>query len=144
MRSKLVNKIEEKLTHNKNLKDLIINDSNSNLTKEQVRQSSREAILELHNKADYHQELLKDIKNDVVDTRTNLKGMTFQVKQDSETLNRVQNNLLDSNKIVKRTDKNISQMQRREIFHKILLYALAILLFFLIIVSIVYKINRKL
>jgi len=106
-------------------------------------QSSREEILELHNKTDFHQELLHDIKHDVIDTRTNLKGMAFQVKQDTETLNRVQNCLQDSDRIVKRTGKNITQMHRREFYDKLLLHTLALLLFISIVISIVYKINRK-
>lgn len=83
------------------------------------------------------------IKSDVVDTRTNLKVMAFQVNQDTETLKRVQNNLMDANRVVKRTDMNMTQMQRREFCHKLLMHVLAFLLFFLIVVSIVYKVNRK-
>jgi putative cell wall-binding protein len=139
LRSATIKKIEEKLIHNKNLNNLILNGSHSNLRKEQITQSSREEILELHNKTDYHQELLHDIKHDVIDTRTNLKGMAFQVKQDTETLNRVQNCLQDSGRIVKRTDKNITQMHRREFCHKLLLHTLALLFFISIVISIVYK-----
>jgi len=143
LRNTAINRIEEKLRHNKNLNDLMVNGTNTSLSKNQINQTSREAILDLHKQTDYQQELLHGIKNDMVDTRTNLKGMVVEVKQQGETLNRVQNNLLDTNNVIKRTDKTMTQMQRREFCHKLLLHILAILLFISIIVAIIYKLNRK-
>ncbi len=121
----------------------MINGKNTTLTKSQINQTNREAILDLHKQTDYQQELLHGIKNDVVDTRSNLKGMVVEVKQQGETLNRVQNNLLETNTVIKRTDKTMTQMQRREFCHKLLLHILAVLLFLSIILAVIYKLTRK-
>ena len=131
------------MNHNKNLNDLMTNGSKTNLTGAEINKTSRDAILDLHKHTDYQQELLHGIKGDLVDTRTNLKGMVVEVKTQGETLNRVQNNLQETNTVIKRTDKNITQMQRREFCHKLLLHILAFLLFLSIIVAIVYKLTRK-
>lgn len=131
------------MTHNKNLTNLVNNGSNANLTATEINKTNREAILDLHKNTDYQQELLYGIKNDMVDTRTNLKGMVVEVKQQGETLNRVQGNLQETNTVIKRTDKNITQMQKREFCHKLLLHALAFLLLISIIVAIIYKLTRK-
>jgi len=120
-----------------------MNGSNSNLTSAEINRTSRDAILDLHKQTDYQDELLKEIKNDVVYTKTNLKVMVVEVKQQGETLNRVQNNLQETNTVIKRTDKNITQMQRREFWHKLLLHILAFLLFVAIIVAVIYKLTRK-
>ncbi len=119
------------------------NGSKSNLTTSEINKTNREAILDLHKNTDYQQELLHGIKSDMIDTRTNLKGMVVEVKQQGETLNRVQNNLQETNTVIKRTDKNITQMQRREFCHKLLLHILAVLLFISIIIAIIYKLTRK-
>jgi hypothetical protein len=143
LRNTAINRIEEKLNHNKNLNDLMTNGSKSNLTTSEINKTNREAILDLHKNTDYQQELLHGIKSDMIDTRTNLKGMVVEVKQQGETLNRVQNNLQETNTVIKRTDKNITQMQRREFCHKLLLHILAVLLFISIIIAIIYKLTRK-
>lgn len=119
------------------------NGSNSNLTKAEISKTSRDAILDLHKQTDYQQELLYGIKNDILDTRTNLKGMVVEVKKQGETLDRVQGNLQETHTVIKRTDKNITRMQRREFIHKLLLHILAILLFISIIIAIIYKATRK-
>lgn len=119
------------------------NGSKTNLTAGEIKKTNREAILDLHKNTDYQQELLHGIKSDMVDTRTNLKGMVVEVKQQGETLNRVKVNLQETNTVIKRTDKNITQMQRREFCHKLLLHILALLLFVSIIVAVIYKLTRK-
>jgi hypothetical protein len=119
------------------------NGSKTNLTAGEINKTNREAILDLHKNTDYQQELLHGIKSDMVDTRTNLKGIVVEVKQQGETLNRVKNNLQETNTVIKRTDKNITQMQKREFCHKLLLHILALLLFVSIIVAIIYKLTRK-
>jgi len=120
------------------------NGSKTNLTSGEINKTNREAILDLHKSTDYQQELLHGIKSDMVDTRTNLKGIVVEVKQQGETLNRVQNNLQETNTVIKRTDKNITQMQKREFCHKLLLHILAFLLFISIIAAVIFKLTRKL
>lgn len=141
MRNTSINRMEEKLNQNKNMSNLLYGDS-ANLSKREINATTRDAILDLHKETDFQQEILGDIKNDLIDTRTNMKGMVVEVKKQGETLNRVQGNLQETNTVIKRTDKNITRMQRREFIHKLLMYILNILLFISIIVAIIYKIKR--
>jgi hypothetical protein len=134
--------MEEKLIQNKNMNNLISGDK-GNLSKREINSTTREAILDLHKQTDFQQELLGEIKNDLLDTRTNMKGMVVEVKKQGETLDRVQNNLLETNTVIKRTDKNITMMQRREFIHKLLMYILNVLLFISIIIAIIYKLTKK-
>ena len=142
MRNNNINRMEEKLIQNKNMNNLMSGEKN-NLSKREINLTTRDAILELHNETDFQQELLGEIKNDILDTMTNMKGMVVEVKKQGETLDRVQNNLLETNTVIKRTDKNITGMQRRELIHKLLMYTLNILLFISIIIAIIYKLTRK-
>jgi len=134
--------MEEKLNQNRNMANLMSGDK-SDLTKREINATTRDAILDLHKETDFQQELLGGIKNDLLDTRTNMKGMVVEVKKQGETLNRVENNLQETNTVIKRTDKNITRMQRREFIHKLLMYILNILLFIAIIITIIYKITKK-
>ena len=142
MRNTSINRIEEKLNQNKNMNSLLTGDK-TNLSKKEINSTTRDAILDLHKETDFQQDLLGDIKNDLLDTRTNMKGMVGEVKKQGETLDRVQGNLQETNTVVKRTDKNISRMQKREFIHKLLMYILSILLFISIIIAIIYKLTRK-
>lgn len=141
MRNMSIQRMEEKFTHNKNLNNIISGDT-AHLSKKEINTTTRDAILDLHKETDYQQELLGGIKNDLLDTRTNMKGMVGEVKKQGETLDRVQGNLQETNTVIKRTDKNITRMQRREFIHKLLMYILNILLFISIIVAIIYKLTR--
>jgi hypothetical protein len=142
MRNTSINRMEEKLIQNKNMNNLISGDK-GNLSKREINVTTRDAILDLHKQTDFQQDLLGEIKNDLLDTRANMKGMVVEVKKQGETLDRVQNNLLETNTVIKRTDKNITLMQRREIIHKFLMYILNILLFISIIIAIIYKLTKK-
>lgn len=141
MRNTSINRMEEKLNQNRNMNNLMYGDK-SNMSKKEINATTRDAILDLHKETDFQQEILGDIKNDLLDTRTNMKGMVVEVKKQGETLDRVQGNLQETNTVIKRTDKNITRMQRREFIHKLLMYILNVLLFISIIVAIIYKLTR--
>lgn len=143
LRYNQINRMEEKLIHNRNLSNLTSNGTNTNLSVQEINKTCRDGINELHKKTDYQKELLDGIKNDVLDTRTNLKVMVVDVKKQGETLERVQGNLQETNTVIKRTDKHITEMQRREFCHKLLLHLLAVLLFLSLIVAIIYKVTKK-
>lgn len=136
-RRKDVFKCEEKLLNNQKVKNLLHNGSAG--SSDQVGKATRGAILDLHKKTDYQGNLIDDIGKDLLETNKNLDHINVEIKKQGEQIVNVHNNVLQTNASVKRADKTIGVMSRRNVCHKILLHILAILLFAAIIIVFVIK-----
>jgi hypothetical protein len=71
-----------------------------------------------------------------------LETITVDVKQQGDQIGRVQKDLKDTGVSVKRTDKKVTIMNRRNFWHKCLLHFLAVLLFVAIVAVVVWKATK--
>jgi hypothetical protein len=133
-------KLEEKYTSESNMRNLLNNpNATQGMSKAEVNKAERDGILKLHEKTDQQGELINAIGQDLVDSHKNMVAINAEVKQQGETINRVQGNVQDTNVAVKRADKNITVMQRRAVCWKVMLHILAILLFLVDLAIIIWK-----
>jgi hypothetical protein len=108
----------------------------------EIHNTTREALVDIHKKTDYQGDIIKEIGKDILTANKNLENITVDVKGQGEQLNRIQGGIKDTGVSVKRTDKKINVMSRRNFWHKCLLHTLSVLLFIAIIVVIIFKILR--
>lgn len=141
-RKKNVLKIEEKYNSECRMKNLM-STKGVGMLKEEVKLAEREALLGLHQKTDYQGELINSIGTDIITAHNNLTGIVTEVKVQGDQINRIQQNVGETNTSVKRTDKTINVMQRRAVCMKVLLHILAVALFIAIIAGIVFKLSTK-
>lgn len=127
----------------KRFNNLINDDYDTKLTNAEIKQTSRDAILTLHQQTDYQKMLLEDIKTDIYYTNTSLKGISSEVIGQGETLNRVRLNIGITDTVIRKTDIKITQIQRKEFCHKLLLHILALLIFISIILSLIFKLRKE-
>jgi hypothetical protein len=106
----------------------------------EIHSTTRAALVDLHQKTDYQGDIIKEIGKDIHTANKNLENVTVDVKGQGEQLGRVQTGIKETGVSVKRTDKKVTVMSRRNFWHKCLLHTLAVLLFIAIGVVIVYKI----
>jgi capsule polysaccharide export protein KpsE/RkpR len=130
-------KCEEQLLNNQKVKNLLT--SGSNRKSDEVGKVTRGAILDLHKKTDYQGELINEIGKDLIETNKNLDHITVEIKKQGEQIVNVHANVNGIIGSVKRADKTIGVMTRREICHKILLHILAVLLFAAIVICYIIK-----
>ena len=135
-----VAKLDEKYQSKVNMNKLM---SGSNgISKSDARKIERDVVLDLNKNVDYQQELLNDIGRDILTANSNLNNIVTEVKTQGETINRIGVGVKDTETSVKRADKNINIMQRRNFCQKCLLHVLAVLLFIAIITSVLFKLFR--
>ena len=136
-RRKDVFKCEEKLLESQKVKDLLRNGTNS--SKSDVSKATRNAIIDSHKRTDYQGDLIDAIGKDLIETNNNLNHVNVEVKKQGEQIENIHKNVLETGASVKKADKTIGVMSRRNICHKILLHFLAVLLFIAIITVFIIK-----
>ena len=112
---------------------------NSNAKGGEASKATRNAILDLHKKTDYQGDLIDDIGKDLIETNRNLDNINLEVKKQGEQIVRVHGQVLQTGASVKRADKTIGVMSRRNSCHKLLLHILAVLLFVSIVTVFIIK-----
>jgi predicted phage tail protein len=125
-----------------NMKSLLTNGSNANISRKEVKKIEREAVLDLNKKTDLQEDLLKNIAKDIITSNDNLTGIVVEVKNQGGQIQRIQSTVADTGTSVKRADKNITIMQRRNYCVKMLLHILAVTLLLANIALVIYKISR--
>ena len=130
-------KVEEKYLNNQKVKNLLTPGTKSNST--DVQKATRGAILDLHKKTDYQGDLINEIGKDLIETNKNLDNINVEIKKQGEQIVNVHNHVLQTGASVKRADKTIGVMSRRNVCHKILLHMLAVLIFAAIILVLIIK-----
>lgn len=107
-----------------------------------AQKTTRDAVIDLHQKADYNQDLIHEIGKDLVCANNNLNNIVVEVKGQGEQLNRVHGNIQDTGVSIKRTDKLTNRMQTRAYCVKFLLHVLAFLMFVSIVVVLILKLTK--
>jgi hypothetical protein len=110
------------------------------ISRTEAKKVERDAILDYDRNVNYQQELLNDIGKDLGTATGNLTNVVTEVKTQGETISRVKVNVQETGVSVKRADKNITVMSRRNYLQKCLLHVLAVTLFLANIAVIIFKI----
>lgn len=137
-----VAKLEEKLNSLDNLQKIQTGNTQG-MTKEQINKSTRDAAIDLNMRTDLHQELITNIGKNLYDARDNLNTVSVEVNKQDEQIDRIHENVGETQNVVGRTDKRITGMNRRVFCHKFLLNLLALILFSAIITVLIIKLTRK-
>ena len=140
-RKKEITKFEDRLTSEANLKK-IQSGNTQGMSREQISQSTRDAAVDLNKKTDMQQDLINQIGTNLYTARDNMQVVTVEIDKQGEQIDRIHKNVGDTEKIVGRTDKRITGMNRRTYCHKVLLYLLMFVLFVAIIVMLIVKLIK--
>jgi len=136
-----VSKIEEKYLSQQNMKKLTAN-GGASVSKNDGRKAERDMVLDVNQKTDYQQDLLNDITKDIYTSHDNLQNITKEVKGQTETIHNIKKNVAETGVSVKRADKNINVMSRRNTCHKFVLHLLAVILFLGIVACLIFKLVK--
>lgn len=112
------------------------------MNRNDVNKGTRDAIIDIYAKTDEQGDIIKLIGDDIKVANNNMQTVLVDVKQQGDQIVKITGNVQDAGTSVKRTDKKITQMQRRNFLHKCLLHVLAIVLFIAIIVVFLVKIIK--
>lgn len=136
-----VQKLEEKLSGMDNLRK-IQQGNTLGMSQEEITKSTRDAAIDLNLKTDLHQDLINEIGKNLYSARDNLNTITVEVNKQDEQIDRIHGNVGDTQKVLGRTDKRISSMNRRVYCHKLLLNLLSFVLFISILVLLIIKLLK--
>ena len=129
--------MEEKSLNQQKVKNLL--QSGSNGKSGEMNKTTRNAVLDLHKKTDYQGDLVNDIGKDLIEANKNLNNVQTELKKQGEQIVNVHGHVLQTGLSVKRADKNINAMSRRNTCHKIMLHILAVILLASIVIVLIIK-----
>lgn len=121
---KRVNKFDEVVTRDVNKNKL----KNGELHGVKKVQAERDAIIDLHKETDIQGDMIKEIEKDVREANVNLKDVGVELNNQKGQMLRIQGGLQDAIIGVKKSDKIINEMNRRNFCIKFLMHLVIILL----------------
>ena len=76
--------------------------------------TERDMILDQHKETDYQGNIIDNIASNIKDTNRNLEGINTELKEQGEQMNRIQDHAMQAETEVKRTEKIMTKMERRQ------------------------------
>lgn len=116
---------------------------NNNLTSKQANNALKTAAININLKGEQEKDLIYSIGNNLYVANDNLNVIAVDVDKQGLQIDKISDDVGDTNKIINRTDKRISSMNRRIWCHKFLLNIMIVVLFIANIVILVLKLANK-
>ena len=116
---------------------------NNNLTSKQANNALKSAAININLKGEKEEELIGAIGKNLYEANDNLNIIAVDVDRQGIQIDKISDDVADTNKIVNRTDKRISGMNRRVWCHKFLLNIMIVVLFVANIIILVIKLVNK-
>ena len=85
-------------------------------------------ITDLHKETDIQGDIIMGIKTDVIDANRNLQNVGVELNQQGEVIQRIKEGVDDATGGVKKSDKIINEMNRRNYCIKFLMHLVIVLL----------------
>ena len=109
--------------------------------------TERDMLMGQHKETDYQGEIIDSIASNIKGANANLVGINTELKNQGDQMNRIQDHALNAEDEVKKTEKIMTKMERRQKCMKII-GGLAVVVFgifdvFWLIFFIIKKINKK-
>ena len=121
---KKVNLFDEKVTRDVNKNKLMAGE----LHGVQRQKAERDMITDLHKETDIQGDIIMGIKTDVIDANRNLQNVGVELNQQGEVIQRIKEGVDDATGSVKKSDKIINEMNRRNYCIKFLMHLVIVLL----------------
>lgn len=141
-RQRKIDNLKEKLDNMENMGRIKAGDT-SGMTREQASKATKGAAIDLIVKGDQHEELIGQIGRNLYDANDNLNNVAIEVDKQGKQIDKIGDDVADTQKIVGRTDKRITGMNRRVWCHKFLLNVMIVILFMAIVAILVVKLVNK-
>ena len=140
------NKLNEKKNTWKNAKNIELL-KEGKLTGSDKIKTERDMLMNQHKETDYQGEIIDSIASNIKGANANLVGINTELKNQGDQMNRIQDHALNAEDEVKKTEKIMTKMERRQKCMKII-GGLAVVVFgifdvFWLIFFIIKKINKK-
>lgn len=119
-----VNSLDEKVTREENKNKLKAGE----LHGVQRMKAERDMITDLHKETDIQGDIIMDIKSDVNSANRNLQDVGVELNNQKEQIQRIHDGVEDATVGVKKSDKIINEMNRRNFCIKFLMHLVIILL----------------
>lgn len=142
IREKNVNRLEERINNNETMNKLKSGET-TGVTKAQAYNAQRDAVLDLNLKGELHDELIGQIGKNLYEANDNLNVITQEVDKQGRQIDKISDDVHDTRKVLVRTDKRITSMNRRVWCHKFLLNLMIIFLIIAIGVVTIVKLTNK-
>ena len=94
----------------------------------QRQKAERDMITDLHKETDIQGDIIMGIKTDVIDANRNLQNVGVELNQQGEVIQRSKEGVDDATGSVKKSDKIINEMNRRNYCIKFLMHLVIVLL----------------
>ena len=121
---KKVNLFDEKVTRDVNKNKLMAGE----LHGVHRQKAERDMITDLHKETDIQGDTIMGIKTDVIDANRNLQNVGVELNQQGEVIQRIKEGVDDATGGVKKSDKIINEMNRRNYCIKFLMHLVIVLL----------------
>lgn len=124
VRRKRVNEIDQVYTKKNNIDKL----NQGELKGVQKQQATRDYIIDIHKETDIQGDIVKDIHKDIRDANGNLQEIGTEVDNQGQTIIRIKEGVDTASGSVKKADKGINEMNRRNFCMKFLMHLVIVLL----------------